>query len=116
MLDAIASDDIALVYPALEGETVSAPDKFSKYIILDGTWQEARKIVNRSPYLQDLPKVMLNSSAPSRYTLRRNQKEQGLCTAECVIELLKINQEYELADELDLAFTQFNGRGYCAEN
>lgn len=57
-------------------------------IIIDSTWQEARKMMNQSPYLHHLPRLTLTPKQPSIYHLRRNQVEDGLCTAECAAELL----------------------------
>ena len=37
----------------------------------------------------------------SVYTLRRNQKAYGLCTAEIVVEILKSKSMFELAEVLD---------------
>ena len=59
------------------------------FIILDGTWQEAKKMLNKSPWLQTLPKVMLSSEQISNYHLRRNQEAGNLCTCEVGISLLQ---------------------------
>lgn len=61
---------------------------YEHIIVVDGTWQEARKIVNHSPYLLALARCVLTPQAKSLFSLRRNQKPDGLCTAECVIEIL----------------------------
>lgn len=88
LLTAIDKGDIALVYPDLADESVRHIKLYSAYILLDGTWQEARKMYNQSPYLKRLPRVTIDPGQESRYTLRRNQKMTGLCTAECVVEIL----------------------------
>ena len=59
------------------------------FIILDGTWQEAKKMLNKSPWLQTLPKVVLSSEQTSNYRLRRNQEVGNLCTCEVGISLLQ---------------------------
>jgi DTW domain-containing protein YfiP len=79
----------------------------SGYIILDATWQEARKMYNRSPYLHSLVKCQFTPARPSSYVMRRNQLAEGLCTAECVSELLRLHNEPELAQTLDLALSEF---------
>jgi len=63
---------------------------FQNFVILDSTWQEARKMYNKSPYLKQAKKISLSVKTPSKYQLRRNQIEGGLSTAECVITLLKM--------------------------
>jgi len=109
LLEIIKAGNTALLYP--EGnETHSSfmtPDDFENFILIDSTWQEARKIYNRSPYLQQLPCIQLAVKQSSSYTLRRNQLEGGLCTAECAIELLRNKQLTEVADKLEAAFVSF---------
>ena len=89
LLQIIQNDRVALVYPAEETVVVSEPETFDYFILIDSTWQEARKIYNRSPYLHDIPCVRISVTQLSNYRLRRNQREGGLCTAECAIELLR---------------------------
>lgn len=102
-----------LIYPEAKMDSQKVQDttnlsQFDTFIILDGTWQEARKIYNRSPYLHALKHYALNVDSPSRYKLRRNQKSIGLCTAEVAIELLIQKQYSSDAKALDIAFTNFN--------
>ena len=76
-------------------------------VVLDGTWQEARKIFNKSPYSHNLPRIALQVNRAPRYNLRRNQLEQGLCTAECVAHLLQaLGQESE-AERLNNKLVSF---------
>ncbi|WP_062270510.1 tRNA-uridine aminocarboxypropyltransferase [Endozoicomonas arenosclerae] len=58
------------------------------YILLDGTWQQARKMYRQSPYLHNLPLCEIQSDEKSVYDLRRNQASGGLCTAEVAAEVL----------------------------
>ncbi|MDH5464022.1 MAG: DTW domain-containing protein [Thiovulaceae bacterium] len=101
LLKAIEAGDIALLYPSSESQLISKTCKYDNYIILDGTWQEAKKIYNKSPYLQLLPKVSMQTDQKSKYTLRRNQKEDGLCTAEIASEVLANLDHTDLAQTLD---------------
>ena len=109
LLEAIRCEKTVLLYPleseATEAEPVTA---FDNIILLDATWQEARKIFNRSPYLKDLPRVHLQPQQISQYQLRRNQLEGGLCTAECVVEILKLKNYGDSAERLQTAFAIFN--------
>ena len=82
-------------------------DKATSVIVLDGTWQEVRKMYNKSHYLKSLNRLELASETQSRYQLRRNQKNSGLCTAESVIELLKLKQCTKCAETLDNLYSQF---------
>ncbi len=70
------------------------------FIVLDSTWQEAKKMWRQSPWLQVLPTYQLDVTAPSQFSLRRNQQSDSLCTAEVGIELLKLRQKPDQAQEL----------------
>ena len=52
------------------------------FILLDGTWSEARKMFRRSPYLDHLPVLSLDPSRASRYKLRRSRCDDHFCTSE----------------------------------
>lgn len=82
----------------------SLPDTL---IILDATWQEARKMIRRSAYLQLADKYALNTDTVSDFTLRRNQIEGGLCTLECIIEVCKVSGLVDEANTLKAALTEF---------
>lgn len=110
----IENNDALLLYSNGEAEVdESSPirvDDYENIIIIDGTWQEAQKIFNKSPYLKKAPQFTLQTTKDSLYKLRRNQREGGLCTVECVIEVLKAKGNNDLASELALKFEEFNNR------
>ncbi len=87
LLRRLAHGNIGLVWPAVTDGPAMAVSPSADYVLIDATWQQARKIFNRSPYVQALPRVHLQPAAPSSYRLRRNQIEGGLCTAEAAAEL-----------------------------
>ncbi|TLM79292.1 DTW domain-containing protein [Microbulbifer harenosus] len=115
LLSMLGGGSTGLVYPDTEvaGAAYSTLDieACQRFILLDATWQEARKMYNRSPYLHAVGRVSLNSARGSRYRLRRNQKKEGLCTAECVVEILRNKDRHELADRLEEQFVHFNENG-----
>ena len=89
--------------PTLESDTFS---RIQNIIILDGTWQQARKMYNQSPYLKNFPHYEIQGEK-SIYTKRKNQKEAGLCTAEVVIHLLNKAKSPQAA-ALKERFLEFN--------
>ncbi|REG82997.1 DTW domain-containing protein [Marinomonas pollencensis] len=89
--------------PRLEKDQVC---DIQNIIILDGTWQQARKMYNQSPYLARFPHYEIQGEN-SVYTKRRNQKESGLCTAEVAIHLLKEANDPQAA-ALQQSFLTFN--------
>lgn len=107
LLAEIEAGGVALIYP---GAMTESGDDFSairQVILIDGTWHEARKIHQRSPYLQNVRRISLNTGAKSVYNLRKNQKEFGLCTAECVIEVLRLSGNEADAERLNAQFLAF---------
>lgn len=91
-------------------EQIEAAEQ-KQIIILDATWQEARKMMRQSPYLQQADRLALSSAGDSSYQLRRNQLEGGLCTIECVQLLFRQAGMLKQAEQLEVAYTLLNQRG-----
>jgi DTW domain-containing protein YfiP len=107
------------IYPSSESESESEKTQalsdelveggsIDTFVIIDATWQEARKIYNKSPYLQAAQKISLSSQDPSLYKLRRNQKPGGLSTVESVMKLLTMQNRHEASAKLADLFNEFN--------
>ncbi len=91
-------------------DTSSAQGKCHKrplFILLDGTWDEARKMFRKSPYLQHLPVLSLNPEQLSRYQLRRAQSDNHLCTAEVGALCLNLANDTQAAHALNAYFDVF---------
>lgn len=135
LLRIIAMGSVFLLYPEYVNSDQLSPDQLSgstdslesddidcrqastsqtSFIIIDSTWQEARKIFNRSPYLASVPRITLAPSKKSLFNLRRNQITGGLCTAESVVALLRMNHHNHLANKLETDFYRFVGH-VCGE-
>ncbi|MHC1684816.1 MAG: tRNA-uridine aminocarboxypropyltransferase [Clostridiaceae bacterium] len=94
-----------LLFPAEDEETINRKvdysildgsiEKIPVFIIIDGTWKEAKKIFKRSEYLRDLPIISLEPNFKSEFDLRKGADSNGLCTIEAAIEVLKLNMESE---------------------
>lgn len=87
--------ETVLLYPSEEAIPIEAycnhqgdPPKPIRLVVLDGTWQQAQKMMLQSPALKALPKVKLVHMPKSQYELRKNQKPMGLCTLESAAEAL----------------------------
>ncbi|WP_189469296.1 tRNA-uridine aminocarboxypropyltransferase [Litchfieldella qijiaojingensis] len=78
------------------------------FIILDGTWRQARRIFRKSPYLDGLPVLPLATERLTRYRLRKPASSAHLCTAEVAIELLRQSGDATAAEILDDYFDAFN--------
>lgn len=102
-----------LLFPIEDNETAGRnvefkhTDKIPAFIIIDGTWKEARKILRRSAYLKNLPLISLHPAFNSNYDLRRGVIEGNLCTIEVAIEVLKLNGELENSQVVNEFFKLF---------
>ncbi|MBW8843695.1 MAG: DTW domain-containing protein [Burkholderiales bacterium] len=60
------------------------------FILLDGTWSEARKMFSRSPYLNPMPVLSLAPAGASQYRLRRSRCGDHFCTSEVAARCLDL--------------------------
>lgn len=88
-------------------------DRIPVFIILDGTWRQARRMFRHSRYLQHLPVIEPQTDRLSRYQLRRSTIDHHLCTAEVAVALLEQVGDQAAADHLEAYFERFN-RSYIA--
>ncbi|WP_084589416.1 tRNA-uridine aminocarboxypropyltransferase [Cobetia amphilecti] len=88
--------------------TASGEARIPVFILLDGTWRQARRIFRKSPYLDGLPVLPLHTQRLTRYHLRKPASEAHLCTAEVAAELLRQAGEENAASVLDDYFDAFN--------
>lgn len=76
-------------------------------IILDGTWQEAGKMLRKSDWLRALPQIHIRPNQQSRYRLRRNQQQGHLCTLEVGSEVLRELGYSDQAQQLNDFFDDY---------
>ncbi|WP_025820272.1 DTW domain-containing protein [Shewanella marina] len=89
----------------LDDDAVELPEVV---VLLDATWQEARKMYRQSAYLKQANTCSFNQITPSSYSKRRNQIEGGLCSAECIELLLRLDHRESQAQQLASAFLALN--------
>ena len=103
-----------ILFPSEQSLTLEQVQQQSKvqnrqplYIIVDATWQEARKMINKSRWLDGLVMMNLDIQAHSQYQLRRNQQDGNLCTFEVAAQLLgQLGEEQNQQQMLDF-FKQY---------
>ena len=100
------ADDARVVHEVTH-DANTRPVKRPLFILLDGTWDEARKMFRKSPYLQNFPVLSLHPDQLSRYKLRRSQSEAHLCTAEVGVMCLALAQDGQAAKALSAYFEVF---------
>ncbi|WP_312347758.1 tRNA-uridine aminocarboxypropyltransferase [Leclercia sp.] len=118
LLDLVASPDYQpmVVFPASYAsetrQVITAPPagKPPLFIMLDGTWTEARKMFRKSPYLDALPVISVDLSRVSAYRLREAHAEGQYCTAEVAIALLDLAGDVQAAGALGDHFSRFRER------
>lgn len=95
-------------YTQSERTVVNQPtvsDKPALFILLDGTWPEARKMFRKSPYLDNIPVLSINTKARTDYLLRTPSREEQHCTAEVAATLLELAGDTIASEQL---FSHFN--------
>lgn len=107
LVEEIEAGGVALLYPGTSDEPAGDFTGIRQVILIDGTWNESRRIHQRSPYLQKVRRICLKPAAKSIYNLRKNQKESGLCTVECVMEILRSIGNSADAERLRERFLRF---------
>ncbi len=71
------------------------------FVLLDATWPEARRMFRKSPYLDHLPVLSLQSEQLSNYRLRRSQRDDHFCTSEVAALCLELAGEPHAAQTLE---------------
>jgi len=95
-------------------EAINPPAKKPLFIILDGSWREAKKMFRKSPYLDKFPVLSINlDTQDERYRLRKANGDDRLATAEVAAHVLRCygeieSKEIENGNLLDLWFDTFN--------
>jgi DTW domain-containing protein YfiP len=84
------------------------PGKRPLFILLDATWNEARKMFRKSPYLDRFPVLSLTSDQLSRYKLRRSKRDDHFCTAEVAALCLELAGDQRAANALDTWLDAFS--------
>ncbi|WP_394211281.1 tRNA-uridine aminocarboxypropyltransferase [Enterovibrio calviensis] len=103
-----------VVFPAQyasEDRIVSQPvikaGKRPLFIMIDGTWQEAKKIFRKSPWLDEVPVLSIKVDTQSRYQMREANGEGQLATAEVAAQVLALAGDIKASQCLDAWFDVF---------
>lgn len=95
------------------------------FILLDGSWREAKKMFRKSDYLQSLPilsidpQVLISEDYLPKYQIRNSVKKNQLATAEVAAQVLDVFGERKNAQLLDCWFDLFTyqyQRSVCQTN
>lgn len=89
---------------------LAAAGKKPLFIMLDGTWREAKKMFSKSPYLDAFPVLGLSPDKASGYVLREAAHLHQLCTAEVGVEVLRLAGDQQASTDLARYFAIFRRR------
>ena len=96
-------------------ENITLPEgKRPLFIMLDGSWREAKKMFRKSPYLDKYPMVAFDPAnldpniILSRYNIRKSAVSNELATAEVAARILSMAGDSVNAQLLDLWFDVFS--------
>nr|WP_301003445.1 DTW domain-containing protein [Pseudoalteromonas sp.] len=103
-----------VIFPAEDVETdrvvtqvEPVAGKTPLFIFLDGTWREAKKMIRKSPYLDNLPVLSISAQKLSDYRLRVAPHAHQLGTAEVAIMVLALANEVDASTKLEQHFIKF---------
>jgi len=98
-----------VLYPEERARTLTAADASPDLVLVvpDGTFGQARRMINRDPDIAGAEIVQLPAGPPSRYGLRRSPVEGKLSTFEAVARAIGILEGPEPEATLLAAFDRF---------
>ncbi len=92
------------------GDIELEPGKRPLYILLDGSWREAKKIFKKSEWLHSFPVLSFTPEVLSQYMIRTAAKDNQLATAEVASLVLERHGEHDNAAILSCWFDVFRER------
>ena len=102
----LAEPDTFLLFPGPDAVDVAELQRPPRnLLVVDGTWIDARKLVERSPLLSALPRLGFRPPQPSNYRIRREPAEHCLSTIEAVAYTLGLLEGEQFSPML-AAFTR----------
>jgi DTW domain-containing protein YfiP len=82
--------DSLLVFPGKVALSTAQVEnnEIKNLILLDGTWRKVSRLIHLNPWLDQLPRIAINSSNSSQYKIRKSPREDGLSTIEAAVHVL----------------------------
>jgi len=93
----------ALLFPDDDAPHLSQP---SQIIIVDGSWAQARKLINRIPGLKELPRFAIQPNTEPRVRLRTPPSLEHVSTIEAVAAILDKTEGLGSGDSLRSLFDE----------
>jgi DTW domain-containing protein YfiP len=96
-------------------DTSNPTNRRPLFVLLDGTWAEARKMFRKSPYLDAFPVLSLEPAQISNYRLRRSNRDDHFCTSEVAALCLHLVGEPHAAQTLEAYLDVFTNHYLLAK-
>ena len=90
LIHTLSQPGTALLFPSADATDVDALVTRPKtLVVVDGTWDNAKKLFQRSPLLKSLPRIGFVPPAPGNYRIRKEPAEHCLSTIEAIAQVLE---------------------------
>ena len=90
LAEQLQGPDTYILFPSADATEVGTLTRTPRtLVVVDGTWSNARKIVQRSPLLRGLPGLICRPVFTSRYRIRREPADHCLSTIEATAHALE---------------------------
>ena len=107
-----AAERVVHAVPSLETRGGKRP----LFVLLDGTWAEARKMFSRSPYLDRWPVLSLQPEQITQYQLRNSGRGDHFCTSEVAAMCMQLAGEHVAERTLEAYLAVFTHHYLRAKN
>lgn len=91
---------------ALDAACVAEDPRPVTLLVPDGTWRQARRLMNRARELDGIPRVRLAEGPPTAYRLRHPRGEEKLATLEAVARALGALEGPAVQERLEAVFDE----------
>jgi DTW domain-containing protein len=117
-----AAGEVAVLFPSEGATDVTALERPPKnLLVVDGTWSNAKKVVEKCPLLSKLPRLKFQPDRPGNYRIRKEPEDYCLSTIEAVTYVLEklerapgrfvpLLQVFEAMVDRQLAFIDSTGQ------
>jgi len=84
-------EKIGLLFPSQSARPLEeAPKDLQNLYVVDGTWNEAKKMIYNSQILHEVPHYVFTPQKESTYRIRKEPKKEFVSTVEAVVTSLRI--------------------------
>jgi DTW domain-containing protein YfiP len=106
--DTLAPEGTWLLYPGGTTETPATPP--ARVLVLDGSWSQARRMLQRFHFLHGLPRLSLVPREVERVRMRKQHLEEGMSTLEAVAGAVALLEGEEKGRQLDALYSDVTAR------